>query len=143
MSNPNVTQSTREPRKRFPEKKYGPFHGGVGLAIWMNEVETKFGIRYFRSVSLQPRRYLDRKTGQWMDAKSLRPTDIPALILAMEAAQHYMASTPLPGPAVEEDGDVETLADGELPNDNSPSQPEEPESQPTAAANHDPREIPF
>jgi hypothetical protein len=99
---------------RYPEKKYGPFHGGVGLAIWLNEVETEDGIRYFRSVSLQPRRYRDKKTGEWMDALSLRPTDLPALMLAMEAAQRFMASTPLPGQPVEEDGELEMPANGEL-----------------------------
>ena len=51
---------------RYPEKKYGPFHGGVGLAIWLNEVETEDGIRYFRSCTLQPRRYRDKKTGEYI-----------------------------------------------------------------------------
>jgi hypothetical protein len=23
-------------RPRYPEKKWGPFHGGVGLAVWLN-----------------------------------------------------------------------------------------------------------
>ena len=34
---------------RHPEKKFGPFSGGCGIAIWLNEVETDAGIRYFRS----------------------------------------------------------------------------------------------
>ena len=42
---------------RYPEKKYGPLHGGVGLAIWLNEVETGEGTRYFRSI--QGRRFRD------------------------------------------------------------------------------------
>lgn len=73
-------------RPRYPEKKWGPFHGGVGLAVWLNEVETDAGPRFFRSVSLQPRRYRDKKTGIWKDAASLRPTDLPALMLAMDVA---------------------------------------------------------
>jgi hypothetical protein len=100
---------------RHPEKKFGPFHGGCGLAIWLNEVKTDNGPRYFRSVTVQPRRYRDRKTGKWKDAVSLRPSDLPALILAMEAAQQFIAVTPLPGQAAEVD-DAEALADGEVPN---------------------------
>ena len=101
---------------RHPEKKYGPFQGGCGLAIWLNEVKTDDGPRFFRSVTVQPRRYLESKTGKWKDAKSLRPSDLAALILAMESAQAYIANTPLPGQAAEGE-DIETLADGELPND--------------------------
>jgi len=26
---------------RHPEKKWGPFHGGVGVAVWLNEVQTE------------------------------------------------------------------------------------------------------
>ena len=43
---------------RHPEKKYGPFQGGCGLAIWLNEVKTENGPRFFRSLTLQPRRTL-------------------------------------------------------------------------------------
>src|SRR3989442_5689083 len=92
---------------RYPEKKWGPFHGGVGLAVWLNEVQTDTGPRFFRSVTLQPRRYRDKKSGIWKDAVSLRPTDLPALMLAMEAALSYMARTPLPGQAVDDEGEIE------------------------------------
>lgn len=34
---------------RHPERKYGPFHGGVGVAVWLNEVQTDHGPRFFRS----------------------------------------------------------------------------------------------
>ena len=101
---------------RHPEKKYGPFQGGCGLAIWLNEVKTENGPRFFRSLTLQPRRYLDPKTGKWKDAKSLRPSDLASLVLAMEAAVHYCSTTPLPGQAAESE-DIETLADGEIPNE--------------------------
>lgn len=101
---------------RYPEKKYGPFQGGCGLAIWLNEVKTQDGPRFFRSVTVQPRRYRDRKTGKWKDAVSLRPSDIPALVLAMESAQRYIADTPLPGQPAEGE-DIESLVDGEVPND--------------------------
>jgi hypothetical protein len=57
---------------RHPEKKWGPFHGGVGIAVWLNEVQTDAGPRFFRSISLQPRRYRDKKTGMWKDAASCR-----------------------------------------------------------------------
>src|SRR5437763_8534080 len=82
---------------RHPERKWGPFHGGVGVAVWLNEVETDEGKRFFRSITIAPRRYLDDKTGQWEDASSLRTTDLPSLILALEAAHAFVSSTPLPG----------------------------------------------
>ncbi len=68
---------------RYPEKKWGPFHGGVSVAVWLNEVQTDAGPKFFRSVSVQPRRYRDKKTGIWKDAGSLRPTDLPALMLGL------------------------------------------------------------
>ena len=34
---------------RYPEQKYGPFHGGVAVAVWLNEVQTESGPRFFRS----------------------------------------------------------------------------------------------
>ena len=74
------------PPPRHPEHKYGPFHGGVGVAIWLNEVQTPDGVKYFRSLTIAPRRYRDAKTGEWKDAGSLRSTDLPALILALDVA---------------------------------------------------------
>lgn len=32
---------------RHPEKKWGPFHEGVGVAVWLNEVQTDAGPRFF------------------------------------------------------------------------------------------------
>lgn len=72
---------------RYPERKWGPFHGGVSVAVWLNEVETEEGTRYFRSVGINSRRFRDKVTGNWKDAKSLRPTDLPALMLALDKAQ--------------------------------------------------------
>ncbi len=71
---------------RHPERKWGPFHGGLGVAVWLNEVTTEEGKRYFRSVTIAPRRYRDPKTGQWKDASSLRPMDLPSLLLALHVA---------------------------------------------------------
>jgi hypothetical protein len=34
---------------RYPEKKWGPFHGGVGVAVWINEVQTDTGPKFFRT----------------------------------------------------------------------------------------------
>ena len=34
---------------RRPEKKYGPFAGGCGVVVWMNQVETDTGTRFFRT----------------------------------------------------------------------------------------------
>ena len=102
---------------RPPEKKWGPFHGGVGVAVWLNEVQTDVGPKFFRSISIQPRRYRDKKTGQWKDAASLRPTDLPALMLGLDAAMSFIAHTPLPGQPVEDEDEIDALADEEVPTD--------------------------
>lgn len=88
-----------------PEKKIGPF-GGIGVAIWLNEIETDDGTRQLRSITIQPRRYRDPETGEWKDAGSYRPGDLPALIFSLQKALEYVYTTPLPGP--EESADDET-----------------------------------
>ena len=105
---------------RRPEMKYGPFHGGVGVAVWLNEIQTDEGPRFLRSVTIQGRRYRDRKTGNWEDAGSLRSTDLASLNLALQAASRYIAETPLPGQPVEEESHLEepnapTSGDGTVP----------------------------
>ena len=50
-----------------------------------------------RSITISPRRYRDRETGEWKDAGSYRPSDLPALIFALTKAQEYCYTTPLPG----------------------------------------------
>lgn len=76
---------TQTPARR-PEKKIGPLHNGLGIAIWLNEVQTEHGPRYFRSLTIAPRRYRDSLTGEWKDATSYRPVDIATLVLALENA---------------------------------------------------------
>ena len=39
-----------------------------------------------RSVSIAPRRYRDKQTGEWKDSGSFRPGDLSALILALLAS---------------------------------------------------------
>ena len=99
---PAKTKRAAMPPRR-PEQKYGPFHGGVGIAIWLNEVQTESGPRFFRSLTIAPRRYIDPKTGKWEDANSFNVTDLPALILGLEAAHRFMTTTPLPGQQADEE----------------------------------------
>jgi hypothetical protein len=95
--------SERSPRS--PEKKIGPFAGGVGVAVWLNQTETNDGgSRLFRSITVAPRRYFDKESNQWKDAPSYNPTDLPALIFALTQAQAYCYTTPLPGEATDEEG---------------------------------------
>ena len=112
-----ASKTTKRPNTapRRPERKWGPFHGGVGVAVWLNEVETAEGKRFFRSVTIAPRRFIDDETGKWKDASSLRTTDLPSLILALEAAHAYISSTPLPGLPAEGEEPAESgpLDDGE------------------------------
>jgi hypothetical protein len=114
-----ATKPAKRPQQpaRRPEKKFGPYHNGLGLAVWLNSVETEQGTRYFRSISIAPRRYRDPKDGQWKDAKFYRPVDLATLTLALEAARQYCASTPLPGQPLneaDEAGELHVLEDGEV-----------------------------
>ena len=105
---PDSTQSPVAPAKnerrkpRQPEKKIGPFAGGVGVAIWMNRAQTNDGPKMFRSITINPRRFFDQEAGEWRDAGSYNPADLPALIFALQQAQAYVFQTPLPGQAVSE-----------------------------------------
>jgi hypothetical protein len=91
-------QAARRARpKNRPEKKIGPFAGGIGVAIWVNRVETDNGPRDIRSITIAPRRYKDQKSGEWRDATSFRAADLPALIFALTKAQEHVFATPLPG----------------------------------------------
>ena len=100
---------------RRPERKWGPVHGGVSVAVWLNEVVTATGIRFFRSITLSPRRYIDEKTGNWENSSSLRATDLPALILGLEAAFLFVSSTPLPGLPADGEEQVDPIPqNGEL-----------------------------
>jgi hypothetical protein len=91
-----MSQSQTHRPSRQPEKKIGPFAGGISVAIWLNTAETDDGPRTFRSITLSPCRYLDRETGEWKDAISYNPGDLPALIYSLTKAQEYVFETPLP-----------------------------------------------
>lgn len=82
---------------RPPEKKFGPFAGGLSVAIWLNEVETDNGVRQYRSVTIAPRRYFDRNANKWKDSSGFNPGDLPALLYALQKAQEFCFETPLPG----------------------------------------------
>ena len=93
-----MSQDSKARTPKQPEKKVGPFAGGIGVAIWLNEGEAEDGtVRHFRSITLNPRRYLDRKSGQWKDAAAYQPSDLPALLFCLAKAQEYCYETPVPG----------------------------------------------
>ena len=118
MANPKGKKAVQTPRR--PEKKIGPFHNGLGIAIWLNCVETEQGPRYFRSITIAARRYRDPKTGEWKDAVSYRPVDLSTLVLALESARRYCSQTPLPGQPLEGHEEEELHgANGEIPNGQS------------------------
>ena len=82
---------------RGPETKIGPFPAGIGVAIWINTIQTDEGPRKMRSITLSPRRYFDRDANEWRDSGSYHPGDVPALIFALQKAQEYIFTTPIPG----------------------------------------------
>ena len=79
-----------------PEKKFGPYPGGIGVAVWQNTIDTDRGPRKVRSITLSPRRYRDPQTGEWKDAASYNPGDLPALMHALQKALDYCFANPLP-----------------------------------------------
>ena len=89
----------QRPHGSPPEKKIGPFAAGIGVAIWLNTIETSGGPKQYRSITIAPRRYQDRETGDWKDSGSFNPSDLPALIFALQKAQEYVFTKPLPGQA--------------------------------------------
>lgn len=92
---------------RPPEKKIGPYPGGIGVAIWLNDIGTDGGQRQIRSITISPRRYRDPQTGEWRDSSSFRPGDLPALIFALQKAQEYVYTSPLPDHDGDQDSDQE------------------------------------
>ena len=54
-------------------------------------------------MTINPRRYLDSKSGQWKDAASYQPSDLPALLFCLSKAQEYCYETPIPG---QEDAEI-------------------------------------
>src|ERR1700674_1794721 len=115
MATTKAKRAKNEPR--YPEKKWGPFAGGSGVAVWLNRFQTENGIRYARSITFALRRFRDRKTDEWRDG-AYRSIDLPALLLAIQAAHDYCLSTPLPGEPAEQE-EVDTLANGEASSDPS------------------------
>ncbi len=59
------------PKRQPPEKKFAV--GGIGVAIWLNTVDTEDGEKSFRSLTIAPRRYQDRHTGEWKDSGEIGP----------------------------------------------------------------------
>ena len=85
-----------------PETKIGPYPGGIGVAVWINEIPTDDGgSRKVRSVTISPRRYFDRKNEEWRDSSSFWAGDLPALIYALQRALDFVSITPIPGEANE------------------------------------------
>jgi len=79
-----------------PEHKIGPYPGGIGVAVWVNTIETDDGPRKVRSITISPRRYRDPESGEWRDSNSFRIGDLPALIFALQKAQEFSYTKPLP-----------------------------------------------
>ena len=104
-----MSNDTKARPAKPPEKRIGPFASGIGVAIWLNEVTAEDGtVRRYRSVTLNPRRYFDQKSGQWKDSASYQQSDLPALIIALQQALGFCFSEPVPG---QEDAEAAGLED--------------------------------
>ncbi len=88
------------PKRPPPEMKFSV--GGIGVAVWLNTVDSDQGERSFRSVTIAPKRYLDKTTGQWKNGTSFHSNDLPALIFCLQKTLEFAFTTPLPG----QEGDV-------------------------------------
>src|SRR5437870_865467 len=97
-------------------KDAASFHSPVFASRYLRQLKVMDRLccaQHNRSITIAPRRYRDQKTGKWEDASSLRPMDLPSLLLALEAAHRYVTSTPLPGLSA----DGEALDDAGSPED--------------------------
>ena len=99
--------ASRSSSRTQPEHKIGPYPGGIGVAVWLNTIQTDGGPRKVRSITISPRRYRDPESGEWRDSNSFRPGDLPALIFALQKAQEFTYTKPLPDDS--EDGDDRTF----------------------------------
>ncbi len=108
MSESETPSETKRPAKQ-PEAKFGPYAGGIGVAVWLNTIETADGRREMRSITVAPRRYRDPKTSEWKNSGSFRPSDIPILLVGLQKAMEYVYTTPLPG----QNGEVPEHGEGE------------------------------
>ena len=86
-----MSEPSQKPNK--PELKIGPFAGGISVEVWRNQTHDG---RHFRSITIAPRSYRD-DDNKWQRARSYRPIDLAALILALQKAQEHCTTTPLPG----------------------------------------------
>jgi hypothetical protein len=88
----NVKKPESEPKR--PEHTI-KLPGALKITIWRNEYVRSDGeVRQSRSLTIT-RRYKDRRTGQWADAKSFRAKDLPVILYGLQVAQHYFYTTPL------------------------------------------------
>lgn len=106
------TRKSARPKNQ-PEVKFGPYAGGVGIAIWKNRVETDEGVREYRSITVNTRRYLDKKTDEWRDSGAFRPEDLPAVMHGLSRALDFIYSHPLSQEP--EDNGEPVDGDGEIP----------------------------
>ena len=101
------------PKRNPPEKKFAV--GGIGIAIWLNTVETDDGPKSFRTVTIAPRRYQDKKTGEWKDSTSFHPNDLPVLIFCLQKSLEFIFTTPLPEHDPDTTEGEDATGDSELP----------------------------
>ena len=92
------TATTNQEGPRRPEKKFGR------VAFWRNAIQTAAGPKEVWSITISPRRYRDAKTGEWKDAPSFRPADLPSLVCDLQKAIDYLYASPVGG----QEDDVET-----------------------------------
>ena len=76
-----TASETKRPAKQ-PEVKFGPYAGGIGVAVWLNTTDTPDGRREMRSITIAPRRYLD-KVGDWQEPP--RPIRVLPLAYSVKA----------------------------------------------------------
>ena len=85
------------------------------MAVWLNAVEDAQGNRFYRSITINPRRYRAKETGEWVDGGSFKLSDLPAMILALEAAHSFCSKTPMPGLHADDDEPTPSDGTGEIP----------------------------
>lgn len=82
------------PASNRPEKKFAAAKGGISVAIWRNRVVTPRGERVTRSVTISPRRYKNAQ-GEWKDAPSLQPSELPVLAALLQQAWQFILTHPI------------------------------------------------
>lgn len=77
------------------ERLFGPYPGGVRIALWSCVVPAAPGSKAVRSVTLLTRRFRNPETGEWQESSVYSLEHLPVVIFALQEVLAYTYQNPL------------------------------------------------